>query len=210
MYNAVGQWLLQNDSAKNRVDAFTLEPLAGCRNALLEYLSMHAGRMKILESAPRLHLSDPANETFSFSGLDGQGIALRFSAQGIQNFNRLYTNFRRPQLDSFTVAEMRTLRTLLVLNIKYLRGCDLLWVPEPDGKFSSLAMLQDKTLTVRVRAGTGGRSKHSEDEKSSSVEVVSLEPQPNPCFAQPAGKASGALPGPASSLPSENGYIGFW
>ena len=53
----------------------------------------------------------------------------------------------------------------------------------PAGKFSSLAMLQDKALTVHVRADSG-------DESSSSVEFMGLEEAPPPpphvpSFAQP-------------------------
>ena len=177
MYNAVCKWLLEHAETGNRVDAFALEPFAGRRNALMEYLGMHAGRVKILESAPRIHLSDPANGTFTFPGLDGPGIPLRFVQNNIRYYNRLNTAFQRPLLDSFGVAEMKVLRGLLVLNIKYLRGCDSQWVSEPNGKFSSLAMLQDEALTVRVRAGAG-------NESSSSVEIVGMEPPRRPPLPQ--------------------------
>ena len=206
LYNAIGQWLLRNaETGNRRVDVFALEPFAGHRDALVVYLGVHAERVKILQSAPRLHLSDPANGTFTFPGYDSDAaMPLRFVPNNIRLYVRLRRAFR-PLLDSFNAVELQQLRGLLGLEIKYLRGCDSQWVPsgpEPAGKFSSLAMLQDKALTAHVRAGAGGGSKKSEDESSSSLEIVGVKQLP------PGGAA--ALGSREGEKASENGYIGLW
>jgi hypothetical protein len=102
---------------------------------------------------------------------------------------------------------MEKLRGLLIGEIKYLGGCNVQWRPsgpEPAGKFSSLAMLQDKALTFPVRAGASGcpGSKESGDESSSSVEVVGVQQLPT-------GGAA-ALGSRDGEKASENGYIGLW
>ena len=202
IYNAIGQWLLQNAQTGNRVDVFALEPFAGYRDALVEYLGMHAGRVKVLNSAGRLHCSDPANRTFTFPGYDGNAaMHLCFPPNNIRLYGRLYRAFR-PQLDSFNVEEIQKLRGLLVLEIKYLRGCDSQWIPEPAGKFSSLAMLQGKALTARVRAGAAGGSKQSGDESSSSFDIVGVKQLP------PVGAAALRVGSWKGGKASENGYIG--
>ena len=80
-------------------------------------------------------------------------------------------------------------------------------VPEAAGKFSSIAMLQDnlKALTVHLRVGTGGGSKESGDDSSSSVEVVGLEPTLKPRCAQPPRKPRCAQPprGGVVALPGD-------
>jgi len=172
----------------NRVDVFALEPFSGWRKALVEYLGKHAGRVKILEAEPkRIVLSDPANEKFTFLGYDDTSMTLRtnFVPNNIRLYKRLYSRFQRPLLDSLNVEDMKNLRGILVLEIKYLRGCDLQWVPKPAGLLSTLAILQDKILTVNVRAGTAGECKDSGEESSSSVELVGPGPPPNPLCAGP-------------------------
>jgi hypothetical protein len=228
IYNAVGKWLLENAETGNRVDVFAHEPFSGWRNALVEYLGKHAGRAKILESEPqRLFSLDPANGTFTFPGHNGKPMALTFVPNNVRYYQKLHRLFQRPLLDSLNVAEMKHLRGLLVLEIKYLRGCDLQWVPKPAGLLSTLAMLQGKILTVLVRAGTAGGVKDSGDESSSSVELVGPGPPPQAAvairgaeeegdllahlFDYPQDRAEGR---PARCtvppLPSKNGYIGFW
>ena len=184
MYNAVCKWLLENPETEDRVDVFALEPFAGRRNDLKKYLGKYAGRMKILESAPRVHLSDPANRIFTPPGLV-EGIDIRFIPNNIRNYNSRHRAFHWPRSDRLNVAEMEKLRVLLVLEIKYLGGCNVQWRPsgpEPAGKFSSLAILQDKALTFPVRAGASGGpgSKESGDESSSSVEIVGALAGPGP------------------------------
>ena len=206
MYNAVCKWLLENPETEDCVDVFALEPFAGRRNDLKKYLGKYAGRMKILESAPRVYLSDPANRIFTPPGLV-EGIDIRFIPNNIRNYNSRHRAFHWPRLDRLNVAEMEKLRGLLVLEIKYLGGCNVQWRPsgpEPAGKFSSLAMLQDKALTFPVRAGASGGPgpKESGDESSSSVEVVGVQQLPT-------GGAA-ALGSRDGEKASENGYIGLW
>jgi len=219
--------LLENAETGNRVDVFAHEPFSGWRNALVEYLSKHAGRAKILESEPqRLFSLDPANGTFTFPGHNGKPMALTFVPNNVRYYQKLHRLFQRPLLDSLNVEELKHLKSLLVLEIKYLRGCDLQWVSKPAGLLSTLAMLQDKILTVLVRADTAGGCKDSGDESSSSVELVGLEQQLKPRFEQlaqggvaargaardhPQDRAEGRpARGTVSPLPSKNGYIGFW
>ena len=107
----------------------------------MEYLGKHAGRVKILEAEPkRIVLSDPANEKFTFLGYDDTSMTLRtnFVPNNIRLYKRLYSRFQRPLLDSLNVEDMKNLRGILVLEIKYLRGCDLQWVPKPAGLLSTL------------------------------------------------------------------------
>jgi hypothetical protein len=171
IYNAIGQWLLEHPETERRVDVFALEQFARYRKDLKEYIGKHAGRVEILESQPRIHLSDPADIKFTVPG--HREIHVPFIPNNIRLYKRYYGAFRR-QLDSFNAEELGQLKGLLGLEIKYLRGCDLQWVPEAAGKFSSLAMLQDKALTVHLRVGTGGGSKESGDDSSSDVEVIGL------------------------------------
>ena len=208
MYNAVCKWLLAIPENKDhdRVDVFALKEFAGRRNALKKYLSKYAGRVKILESAPRVHLSDPANRIFTHPGLD-RGIDLIFVRNYIRSYKLRLSTFQWPKSDKLNVGEMEKLRGLLIGEIKYLGGCNVQWRPsgpEPAGKFSSLAMLQDKALTFPVRAGASGcpGSKESGDESSSSVEVVGVQQLPT-------GGAA-ALGSRDGEKASENGYIGLW
>ena len=206
MYNAVRKWLLENFENMDRVDVFALKEFAGRRNALKKYLSKYAGRVKILESAPRVHLSDPANRIFTHPGLD-HGIDLIFVRNYIRSYKLRLSTFQWPKSDELNVGEMEKLRGLLIGEIKYLGGCNVQWRPsgpEPAGKFSSLAMLQDKALTFPVRAGASGGPgpKESGDESSSSVEVVGVQQLPT-------GGAA-ALGSRDGEKASENGYIGLW
>ena len=180
------------------VDVFGDEPIAGCRNALVEYLGKYNERAEILRSKPR-ELSNPPDVTYTFPGLKADhcvqtgghdSLPTTFDEFSIRHYRILHEKFPDKLPDKFSESQMQCLQTLLTYEMQYLRGCDLQWVapegiPKPAGRFSTLAMLQDMILTVNVRAGTAGGSKDSGDESSSSVELVGPGPPRKPRCAQP-------------------------
>ena len=195
VYNAVGKCMPKEyEILKAPVDVFAGEP--GCRNAVVEYLGKYPGRVEILRSKPRklsnLEWLNPPEEVYTFPGLESihktrgyDGIPTTFDELSIDHYIRLHQMFDKLP-DRLSESQMQCIRTLMMYEMKYLRGCDSQWVSEPNGKFSSLAMLQDEPLTVRVRAGAGGGpgsketgsaggTEESGDESSSSVVFVGLD-----------------------------------
>ena len=158
------------------VDVFAQSP--GSRNAFEDYFGGIHGRVEILRSNPRT-LSNPAGVVYTFTGLRPEHstrqlgypvIPTTFDKHSTDHYQRLHETFNLPYWCS--EGDMQRLQSLIAYEIRYLRGCDLQWVPEPAGKFYSLAMLQDKALTAHVRAGETG------DESSSSVEFMGLDEPP--------------------------------
>ena len=126
MYNAIK---LMRDHAKTgnrRVDVFALEPFAGHRDALEEYLGKYPERVGILKAKPR-HLSDPANVMLTFPGLD-KPERTTFIGRAIPWYEKCNKDFQEAPRDSFTESRMCLLLSLLLLEMRYLRGCDLRWV----------------------------------------------------------------------------------
>ena len=177
MYKHINTCMPEDDDEPGKilapVDVFAQSP--GSRNAFEEYFGGIHGRVEILRSNPRT-LSNPAGVVYTFTGLRPEHstrqlgypvIPTTFDKHSTDHYQRLHETFNLPYWCS--EGDMQRLQSLIAYEIRYLRGCDLQWVPEPAGKFYSLAMLQDKALTAHVRAGETG------DESSSSVEFMGLD-----------------------------------
>jgi len=157
VYKHISKCMPQNDEIlRTPVDVFADEPFAGCRNAVVEYLGKYPGRLEILNSKPR-ELSNPPGVVYTFPGLKSEhktggypSIRTTFDGFSIDHYQRLHQTFAAKLPDRFSESQMQLFQTLLTYEMQYLRGCDLQWVPNPAGKFSSLAMLQDRALTVRI------------------------------------------------------------
>ena len=162
MYQHINKCMPKDDEIlKASVDVFAQLP--GSRNAFQEYFGGIRGRVEILRSNPR-ELSNPPGIVYTFPGLKSEhktggypAIPTTFDNWSIDHYQRLHETFKLPA--RCCESDMQRLQSLIVYEIQYLRGCDLQWVPQPAGKFSSLAMLQGKALTARVRAGAGGPEK---------------------------------------------------
>ena len=129
MYNAIGKLLLEHAETEDLVDVFALEPFAGYRDALEEYLGKYPERVEILTAKPR-HLSDPPNVMLTFPGLH-EPARTTFSYRVIAWFKKLSEIFQEGRPGSYTETRMSRLQALLLLEMQYLRGCDLRWV-EPE------------------------------------------------------------------------------
>ena len=126
MYNAIGKLLLEHDETEDLVDVFALEPFAGYRDALEEYLGKYPERVEVLTAKPR-HLSDPPNVMLTFPGLH-EPARTTFSYRVIAWFKKLSEIFQEGRPGSYTETRMSRLQALLLLEMQYLRGCDLRWV----------------------------------------------------------------------------------
>ena len=196
MYKQVSKCMPPIDELLQKpVDLFAGEPLL--RNAVVEYLGKYPGRLEILSLKPRV-LSNPPCVLCNFPGLKSEhkrggkrGIPTTFDEHSTGHYKLLLEQFANKLPGAFSESEMQCFQTLLTYEMGYLRGCDLQWLPQPDGKFPSLAMLQDKALTVRVRADSG-------EESSSSLQYMGLEPPPKAAPAPHLGAEPARLPDPDS------------
>ena len=126
MYNAIGKLSRDHAETGDRVDVFALEPFAGHRDALEEYLGKYPERVEILKTNPR-HLSDPANVMLTFPGLD-EPARTTFFCRVIPWYEKCNQDFQGVPRDSFTKSRMLLFLSLLLLEMRFLRGCDLRWV----------------------------------------------------------------------------------
>ena len=164
MYNAIGKLLRDHAKTGDRVDVFALEPFAGHRDALEEYLGKYPERVEILKTNPR-HLSDPANVMLTFPGLD-KPERTTFIGRAISWYEKCNQDFQEAPRDSFTESRMCLLLSLLLLEMRYLRGCDLRWV-ESEG-----ADIEGGDVPCEAAGGGGDGASQSSPEGESQAPLL--------------------------------------
>lgn len=123
-------------------DLFEIETIKNLRKHFELYLSKHPERIKAIESQLRV-VSDPeeASDSFElmFTALNGEEVRTTLQTQFLMEDLAKYKMLHNMSVSSASVGagifynlERKQLQDLLALEIRYLRGCDIVWVTHSD------------------------------------------------------------------------------